>query len=295
MATSYTPGCSTPPDTVTSIVPGASADPAARNDTGPYRADEGHVRERLGIVHESRHFGRSTGACSCRAASSARSGPTVQPRDQCRLLARARTVPVGAAPRPPPAPGPCPARSATARSTAATTSGRSAADTHDDPSGPKRTRSHRGAVEHEMRNARQQHLVLGAGRLALHGVDHEGPLASRRSDEPELGGRRERGAPSTRQPRRLDHRREPFGPRRIAGPRQWRRAVMGQVGREIGAAARPPAPEQRRPIGGHDAGAGCAVVTGLDLARGAAHRIVACSVVGLGGKGLGGMGPGRWV
>ena len=35
---SYTPGALTPPPMVTSAVPGACADPACRNQAGPYRA-----------------------------------------------------------------------------------------------------------------------------------------------------------------------------------------------------------------------------------------------------------------
>ena len=159
---------------VTSDVPGSSRMPRARNCLGTHPGDHGQVREGLGVVHERSPSCDAAAGFPCRAGTTAVTASLTQPTRADSSPATKRSGgrtngSVAGAQR-------AAVRSAMARTTAEATCSR--------PSGTQTViRAERrlaaanelGPVEHQVRGPEQQELVLVAGRLALHGVDHHGP------------------------------------------------------------------------------------------------------------------------
>ncbi len=104
-----------------------------------------------------------------------------------------------------------------------------------DPTGAARRGEELGAVEHQVRRAQQEQLVLVAVRLALHRVDEDRAAPAGGVRHGQLDRRREPGPAAPRQARGLQHRHERLTP--SPGARRWqrdrpeRRHVPGQVGR----------------------------------------------------------------
>ena len=235
---STTPGCSTAPEIVTRDVPGSSTSPWARNASGPVRAIIATCASvsalwtraprrpmRRAVPLSGRKDGRDWPDSTQR--TSADSSPAMK-----RSGGRTMTSGTGAQP--------AATRSARARATAAATWWR--------PSGTQTRHASRAAgggqelraVEHEVRRTDEEELVLVAGRLPLHGVDHDGAAAARGVRDGELDGGREPGPAAAGQAGGLERRDEGLAPapgagRRAAGRGPARR--RDRPGRSDGRAA----------------------------------------------------------
>ena len=170
-STSTTPGGRTAPDTVTRVVPGASCGPERPEPRRPVPGDEGHLGQRLGVVDQHGAAPEPAAGRTCRPAgpvgrhrrssqaTSADSSPVTY-RAGGRRRDTARPTPAGRR------------RSATARWRARAVASRSSATHTTTSRAPDEGGGDLGAVEDEVGRPGQQRPVLGAGRLALHGVHH---------------------------------------------------------------------------------------------------------------------------
>ena len=168
--------------------------------------DERDLGQRLGVVHQHRPPPQVEG--NRLVDPQDRKGPTpVEPADQGRLLPASRSGPAGAARRSVSGAGRLWSRWARASSIDAAEPPAWSATQTTISDGTDHRGHHLGAVQHQVGCVPQQHAVLGAGRLAFHGVDHHDRVLGRRARASaicQLGGSRLRPAravPKRRSPR----------------------------------------------------------------------------------------------
>ena len=183
--------------------------PSARVErVGPVAGDERHVRHGLHVVHERRAVVELEGDALVRTPRR-RAGAAAQPRHQRRFLTR--HVPAGHAQHLDGI-----GRCLVALGERATHRQRHVAPpgghAHHDPRRVHDPRRQLGSVEHQVRRTCHEHVVLAAGRLALHGVDDHRRPSRHRPDVRQLARRGERRPPrpvnpasSTARPKRAAH------------------------------------------------------------------------------------------
>ena len=207
IATSKTPGVTSEPARVTSIVPGSSAVPTSRIPLGAVATHEAEMGQRLDVLDERWAAPQAAFGHSGRLAQWDRNGPPDPVDDGTRLPgdeavggghdAKLRGV------------EPDPSTFGHRRIDALA---HITMDDHDDLLRPNKAGRKGGTVEDEVWRAGEEHPVLHAGRLALRSVcDDEWPAAVSQECSELLSGR-ERGATVADQPGALDLAQGRFSP-----------------------------------------------------------------------------------